>query len=240
MPGFRTEMAERRQSIQNYCLNCDPQIRCALSRAKWFKEIFNYRTVGRNATLFRQGEPAGKICVVRNGWLRAIHLMPNGKSVTDLLGPGSLLGVESAAASSNCPFTAVAIEECEIEEADSAEFLRRLKDDPFVAADVLRYVSRSMDRLRKLFYSTASKVPASERLIETLIEISQNCSTALDDDNVRINIPLSAQVLADRIGCTRQWVSKMLSEFEDRGSLRRSGTWIAFSRQQLKQHHSQE
>jgi CRP-like cAMP-binding protein len=192
-----------------------------------------WRIVGRNATLFRQGEPASKIYAVRQGWLQAIHLMPNGKAVTDLHGPGSLLGIDCAAGNITYPFTAVALAECEIEEACSTEFLGRLQNDPLIAIDVLRYVSRNMERIRNLFFATASKVRSSERLMETLREISLNCSTVLEGGNVRVNVPLPVQVLADRIGCSRQWASKLLKDLEKSGVLRRTGVWVTFSQRSL-------
>ncbi len=77
-------------------------------------------------------------------------------------------------------------------------------------------------------------------MIETLIEIPRNCSSTLDEDNVRINVRLPAQVLADRIGCTRQWATKMLRDFERSGTLRRHGAWISFSKEQLRLHRSQK
>lgn len=231
---------ERRRSIRDACLNCHPGTRCALARAEWFPEIMSSCIVGRNATLFRQGEFAGKIYAIRNGWLQAVHLMPNGKAVSDLYGPGSLIGIECAVGQINYAFTAVALEECEVDEADAAEFLVRLQDDRFLAMDILRHVSLKIESLRKWYYATASKVPSSERLIQTLYEMSLNCSTAMEGGSVHINVPLPAQVLADCIGCSRQWASKLLTDFEKKGILRRNGVWITFSQHTLPRHFSKE
>ncbi len=188
--------------------------------------MITLRTVGRQAKVFGQGERVNKVYVLRRGWLQATHLMPNGKAITDLFGPGSLFGIDSAAAQSDYPYTAVAIEDCELEEADSVEFLSKLQDDPDLAMDVLRHVSRDKHRLLSRFFATVSKVRSSDRLLETLEEISYNCSSSDDNGCVRISLPLPVQVLADHIGCSRQWVSKMLAGLEEQGTLQRQGVWI--------------
>lgn len=217
---------ERRASIVESCLVCEPDQRCCLSRAEWFREMRTIRVVGRQATIFSQGQRAEKVYALRRGWVQATHLMPNGKAVTHLFGPGSIFGIDCAAAQCEFPYTAVAIEECELEEAISDDFLKRLREDPLIAVDVLRQVSQSMQRLLSRFYSSASKVRSAELLLETLREIAWNCSTCVDESTIRINLPLSVQVLADHIGCSRQWVSKMLASLENDGTIQRNGVWI--------------
>lgn len=222
---------ERRSSIVQNCLVCDPKQRCSLSRAEWFQQIRTVLIAGRQATIFRQGERADKVYALRRGWLQATHIMPNGKAITDLFGPGSILGVDCAAAQCEFPYTVVTIEDCELEEADSDEFLRRLGEDPLLAMDVVRQVSRNMQRLLSRFYASSSKVSSTQLLLETLKEISCNCSTSVDNSAVRINVPLSVQVLADHIGCSRQWVSKILANLEKEGVVRRNGVWITIEQE---------
>lgn len=219
---------ERRKSISPGCLDCDPASRCCLSRCAWFQEMRTIRVLGRNSTLFTQGQPPTRVYALRRGWLKATHVLSNGKGISDLIGPGAVFGIQSAFAASPYHFTTVAIEECEVEEADAVEFLKKLHADPHLAFDVLREVSRSTQRLLDLFYGSAAKVSSYERLIGMFDRISAHCSTEIEG-GVRINLPLSVQVMADHIGCSRQWVSKMLSDLQKEGRVKRRGIWLTYS-----------
>jgi len=216
---------ERRKSIADACMNCVPRQVCSLCRARWYQQIMTVGFYSRNATVLRQGEPADRVYAIRHGWVQVTHVLPNGKSISDLFGPGSVLGVSGAVTNGPYPYTGVTLEDCEIESAETGNFLEYLRKDPYVAVDLLRFVSRQTDRLLTMFFRTAGKVPSEERLLETLWEIAATCSTPVDG-GVRINLPLQVQVLADTIGCSRQWVSKMLAGLKSRGVLRRNGSWI--------------
>jgi CRP-like cAMP-binding protein len=151
--------------------------------------------------------------------------MPNGKSISDLFGPGSVVGVAWSAIHSTSPYTTMALEECEVEQADAGRILEHLRHDPGTALDLLRYVSRQSSRLLGLFYKTAGKVPSDARLLETLREISAGCGAAVEA-GMRITLPLPVQVLAELIGCSRQWASKLLGRLERQGTIKRKGSWI--------------
>jgi CRP-like cAMP-binding protein len=43
---------------------------------------------------------------------------------------------------------------------------------------------------------------------------------------LRIPVPLTVQMLADKVGCSRQWASKLLGELEAAGKLKRNRSWI--------------
>jgi CRP-like cAMP-binding protein len=154
-----------------------------------------------------------------------MHVLPSGKSIVDLCGPGWITGIAPVMTSEPYVYSAVTLEECEIEEAAGSEFLKHLKKDAFVASDMLRYVSRQRMRVMRHFYEAAAKVPTEERLRRVLAEIAQTCGVRVDE-GLRINFPLPIQVVADWIGCSRQWASKLLSDLEFCGALKRNNGWI--------------
>jgi CRP-like cAMP-binding protein len=46
------------------------------------------------------------------------------------------------------------------------------------------------------------------------------------ESGLRIPVPLTVQMLADKIGCSRQWASKTLGELEAAGKLKHKRGWI--------------
>jgi CRP/FNR family transcriptional regulator, cyclic AMP receptor protein len=160
--------------------------------------------------------------------MQITHAMPNGKSIVDLWPPGSIVGIAPAMLSNTYPYSAIALEDCEIEQADAVEFLKHLKKDAYVAFDLLRYISRQVTKLLGHFYVAVAKIPMEDRLLRVLHEISSTCGVRAEG-GVRINLPLSVQVLADWIGCSRQWASRLLSDLEKRGALKRRNGWITLT-----------
>jgi CRP/FNR family transcriptional regulator, cyclic AMP receptor protein len=222
-------VAERRKSVPPACSKCVSRQSCALSRSHWFQSIKTVSFYGRNVTFIRQGDPVKQIHVLRRGWLQISHVTPTGKSIVDLWSPGNILGITSIMMGDHSPYTATALENCEVEQVDIGKFLSHLKKDAHVAFDLLRYISRKNRRLLSHFYDAATKAPLEERLLSALEEISSTCSVQVDG-GVRINLPLPMQILADRLGCSRQWISKLLSDLEARGVLKRRNGWITLNR----------
>jgi CRP/FNR family transcriptional regulator, cyclic AMP receptor protein len=224
-PETRTQTVERRKSVPTACLECVSKWTCPLSRSLWFQSIKTVRIYSRHVTVVRQGNPCKHIHVLRRGWLQITHVMRNGKSIVDLWGPGSIIGVAPILNSGDYAFSAIALEECEVELADAAEFLKHLKKDAQIALDLLRYMSRLTTRLLGHFYAAAGKVPTEERLLRVLVEVSSTCGVRAEG-GMRINLPLPVQVIADWIGCSRQWASKLLKDLELRGAIKRRNGWI--------------
>ena len=71
----------------------------------------------------------------------------------------------------------------------------------------------------------ATRVPSGERLMSALIELSRIYGVPADS-GLRIPVPLTVQMLADKIGCSRQWASRLLGELEAAGKLKRNRSWI--------------
>jgi CRP/FNR family transcriptional regulator, cyclic AMP receptor protein len=222
-------LVERRRSMPSACSECVSKQACALSRSPWFQSIKTVSIYSRHVTLVRQGDKCKNIYVLRRGWLQITHVMPNGKSIVDLWCPGSIVGVAPAVIGETYLYSAMTLEDSEVELADASEFLKHLKKDSHITFDLLRYFSRQITQLLSHFYDAAAKIPMEDRLLRVLAEISSTCGVQAEG-GVRINLPLPIQVLADWIGCSRQWASKLLSNLEARGDIKRRNGWITLTR----------
>ena len=193
-----------------------------------FREIVSVRIYGRNATIVTQGDPARFAYILRRGLVQVTSMMPNGKSFMDLMGPGSVFGVPWMLTGQPHGFGFSALDECEFDQVDALLFRTYLEQNPAAALEILRQLSRQEIQLIRHMLLLTVRVPSSERLLTALLEVSRMCGES-GESGVRITVPLTIQMLADKIGCSRQWVSKLMGELEAQGKLRRKGTWITLT-----------
>ena len=190
-----------------------------------FREITSVRIYGRNAMVVRQGDPARYAYILRRGLAQVTSLMPNGRSFMDLMGPGSVFGVPWMLAGQPHGFGISALDECEFDQAEAPLFLMYLENNPAAVLELIRRLSRQEIQLVRHMLLLSVKVPSSERLLSALIELGRMCGAPVES-GVRIQVPLTIQMLADKIGCSRQWASKLMGELEAAGKLMRKGSWI--------------
>lgn len=213
------------RSAVSRCKACSARDACGFVDVAEFQAIVEPRVYGRNATIIRQGEPANHVFLIRSGLIQLIHTAPNGKSVIDLIRPGWALGAPWAITRKNYAYTALTLEETETERVEVAKFLAYLHSHPQAAVLLLKDVSGQLMRVLDNLYGIAGKVPSERRLKQALLEIAEMAGLT-GNGSGSIRIPISIQMLADRIGCSRQWVSKILKELEARGEIQRRGSWI--------------
>jgi CRP-like cAMP-binding protein len=190
-----------------------------------FREVASEHTYGRDSTIVRQGDPARYAYVLRRGLVQVSSVMPNGKSFVDLMGPGSIFGVPWIMAGLPHGFGLTTIAECEIEQVEASKLLRYLEHHAAAALELLRHLSRQEIQVMENMLHLATRVPSGDRLMSALIELGRIYGVPVDS-GLRIPVPLTVQMLADKIGCSRQWASKLLGELEAAGKLKRNRSWI--------------
>jgi CRP/FNR family cyclic AMP-dependent transcriptional regulator len=190
-----------------------------------FREVASERTYGRNSTIARQGDPARYAYVLRRGLVQVACVMPNGKSFVDLMGAGSIFGIPWIMAGLPHGFALTAVAECEIYQVEAPQLLRYLEHHAAAALELLRHLCRQEIQVMENMLHLATRVPSGERLMSALIELGRIYGVPAES-GLRIPVPLTVQMLADKIGCSRQWASRLLSELEAAGKLKRNRSWI--------------
>lgn len=213
------------------CGDCEAHAQCVLTELPWsvlerLKAIQQRCTQGMGTTLYRQGDPARGVFVIRRGWVKLFHSSPEGNTVTiGLGGPGAILGLTAVLDHNHHTVTAQAVEESHFEFLPKDPFLALLDGHPEVAAILLTQVSRERRQLLVELCEIAERVPAIDRLLHTLRNLAAACGSDREA-GTRIGLPLTVQDLADRIGCSRQWTSKLLGELEKKQLIRRQGAFV--------------
>jgi len=190
-----------------------------------FSEIASEHTYGRNATIVRQGNPVRYAYFLRRGLVQVSSVLESGKSFVDLMGPGSVFGVPWMLAGLPHGFALTAVAECDFWLVEASRFLKYLENRPVAVLELLRHLCRQEIQLVEHMLRLSTRVPSGERLMSALIELGNVCGVPAES-GLRIPVPLTVQMLADKIGCSRQWASKTLGELEAAGKMKRNRSWI--------------
>lgn len=223
LTAFRKD--PRHGSVPERCQTCPAQYSCAFTGMPEFHGLAERRFYGRGYTVLQQGSEAKRAYVLRSGWIQTTHVTPEGKAIVNLAGPGALLGFQEVLSGARHTAGAQTLEDSEIESVEAARLFAFLEDYPAAALALLKTLSAQWERSLSRLYDLASKVPADRRLVRALCEISRTCGCE-SEGGIRIKVPVSIQMLADIIGCSRQWISTLLAELEERGILRHKSGWI--------------
>jgi CRP/FNR family cyclic AMP-dependent transcriptional regulator len=215
------------------CELCTARVRCPFGRLKdkivrQFDAIARLKVYDYGIRIFRQGESSAGIFVVCTGWVELVHLTPLGKSVAHDRGPGSVLGLTEVLTGTSYQASAHASKHSRLECVSKPDFQHFLSTNPESAIELLREACSETQRISTELYDVVGKVPSAERLLRTLQELSETYGHTTAE-GVQLTLPLTGQDLADRIGCSRQWISGLLSDLEIHGLIRRKKGWITLA-----------
>lgn len=168
------------------------------------------RRFTRHRILFFEGEPAEHLWVVRSGEVRLYKASPSARVATlEHLLPGEAFGVLSAG-EEVYPASAEALTDGSAWCLPREVFLSLLAEEPRLAVEVLRIVSRRLhgahERLRAFAHD-----PVPARLARALLETADNGSAHV-----------TRRVLAEAAGTTVETTIRVLRGFEKQGILRGS------------------
>jgi CRP/FNR family cyclic AMP-dependent transcriptional regulator len=183
------------------------------------------RIYSPDCTIFRQGERASSVYIIRSGWIRETHFTHTGKIIRKILGPGATFGVEAVLTGTCHEVTAESIVESELICMSDWQFVTLVDTYPHLAIKLLKSTSLKLQSVLNDFFDVAGKKPSSQRLLESLQRRAQYCGRSAND-GIRLNLPCSIQDMADEIGCSRQWASKLFQQLEAQGIAHRKGCWI--------------
>ncbi len=172
------------------------------------RERVRERRFTRGGTLFREGEPAEALWIVRRGRVRLYRATADGRVTTlDTLGPGRIFGAISAPDEAY-PASAEGVTAGSAWCLPRSVLLRLLSEDPRLGIEVLRIVSARLHDAHTRLCSFAHQ-SASARLARALLQ-------AAPDGEARV----TRRALAEAAGTTVETAIRILRRFEREGWLR--------------------
>jgi CRP/FNR family cyclic AMP-dependent transcriptional regulator len=214
--GLPSQLQTPKRQATNGDAVFDPK--AFLARAGLGRKVLN---LGKNQTVYAQGDPADTIFYVQKGQARVTVTSAHGKEATiTLVGAGEFLG-ESCMVSAH-PLrlaTATAMTECTLLRISKAEMVRVLREEPelsemFVSFLLARNARIQADLVDQLFNSS------EKRLARILLLLAQFGKESKPETVVP---KVSQEILAEMIGTTRSRVSFFMNRFRKLGFIEYNG-----------------
>ena len=160
----------------------------------------------RQRVIYFEGAPADRLWVVRQGEVRLYKSSPSGQITTlDVLRPGEVFGAISAIEQDAYPASAETVTDGSAWWLARDVFLRLLNEDPMLAREILRIVSRRLqeahDRLRSLAHD-----PAPTRVALALIRATNGAEARV-----------TRRALAEAAGTSVETAIRVVRRFEVAG-----------------------
>lgn len=176
--------------------------------------------------LYRQGMAATEVYYIENGLVKLVRTEQGGQGlITDLRFPGYLLGDASIISNRPHPVTAVTLVETRVRRIPAKVFCRLLQADEQFAWGVRRMQSReAFDNVARI--AQLGCVLARQRLEHLLSLLIKAQEVKVPGGAVRLELPLKNWETAQLIAVTPAYLSRLLSQLERAGVLRRRGGWI--------------
>jgi CRP/FNR family transcriptional regulator, nitrogen oxide reductase regulator len=172
------------------------------------------RDFARRQTIFFEGDPMQQIVLLTSGCVKVTQFGQNGSEVIlRLSGPGEVLGsIEQCSRASHCS-TAQALQTSRVLIWDAAVFESICERHPILRRNTARILG---DRLRELEerFREISTEKVAPRLSSQLVRLLNQVGRRV---NGFVEISLSREELAQLTGTTLFTVSRLLSQWEQRG-----------------------
>ena len=168
--------------------------------------------------LHRQGDPASHVFIVVHGWCRVSTTDQAGQvTLLALRGPGDVLG--ELAAINGWPRTATVatLDPVEVRQLTGAAFVETVLANRVLALGLLRNLSERLYAANTARVEMAT-LDVSRRLASYLLQLGADHGTTTPSGLI-IDIPLSQQDLADRLGASRRAISRTLGVLRERSAV---------------------
>ena len=173
-----------------------------------------YRDMEAGTTVLREGQACASVPFVLSGAIRVFKTAESGREITLYRieeGQSCILSSGCGAGIASFPATVVAERDTSAAFMPSASVRRLFDEGPAFRDFVLEQYSRRMAEVIELVEEVAFR-RVDERLWQWLVERGR----ASPDKRVE----LTHQELADHVGTSREVVSRILKDWEDRGALK--------------------
>lgn len=162
----------------------------------------------KNTIIIELGDDANTLYVLLEGQVKAYVADESGKEIVlSQQGPGAVLGELALLAEIPRTASVKTLEDSEFVVLSKRSFLQCLSDHPNIAFNLIRALA---DQVRKLTESVTdlALLDVYGRLVKVLTE-----SAKMEDDRL-VTPKFTQQELADRVGATREMISKILRDLK--------------------------
>jgi CRP-like cAMP-binding protein len=192
-----------------------------LSRAESERLLAAARTqkVPDGGFFFLQGDPAEHIYVLQSGLVRLGQVTAEGQQVLQrVIGPGTMFGAVALMPDAVYPVSAEAAADSQALSWSTLQMMSFVKEMPTLALNALRMMAKHVQEVQDRFRELATQ-RVERRLAGALLRLASQTGRKVEE-GVLIDLALSRQDLAEMTGTTLYTVSRILSQWEEKGLIR--------------------
>lgn len=176
------------------------------------QRIGHNQHVPRGRTVIEAGSANDAVIQVRDGILRVVHILPDGRRhVACFLKAGDFYGLSEAEENES---SVEAITDCTLTRYSRRDFDAVLDSDAAAGRQLLRLVCRQLAATDRMLLLLGRKT-AAERLASFLMSFA----TPTSEGGMQVSLPMSRADIADYLGLTIETVSRLVTRF-------RTASWI--------------
>lgn len=173
-------------------------------------------TFGCNQHLYYQGDPAGYVCVLRSGTVKATCTDENGnETLLKIHGPGSLLGLSALRPNPRRDANGIALEEAETACFSKDESFEQMRADGELGVLLVRVLLKRQQQLHTRVAEVAGR-RVDQRVARTLLQFNAEVKTRKPDDS-KPALAITHEDLATLVLSRRQYVTAILRTFVAQG-----------------------
>lgn len=177
------------------------------------EEHTNVKHCRRNTVVIERGDESSALYFIDSGQVRIYLSGDDGKEITlNELGPGDYFGELALIGETQRTASVMTVSDCELRTLSKTEFRQCLEQHPRIAYNLIRHLSLEVKRL--------SDDLADMALLDVYGRVVKILTDTAEERNGRLITPkLTQQAMADRVGCSREMVSRILKELKIGGYL---------------------
>jgi CRP/FNR family transcriptional regulator/CRP/FNR family cyclic AMP-dependent transcriptional regulator len=179
----------------------------------------------KDGVVFFENEAGDSLFMIADGRVKVTILGDDGREIIlSVLGPGEFFGEMSLLDNEPRSATTIAAEDAELLCLSRPDFEGVLRENPSIMATLIKVLS---GRLRHANHqiSTLALLDVYGRVARVLVELARDEGKRLKDGRIAFHRP-THQEMANRIGTTRETVTRMLKDLQRQNLIRVSGKEI--------------
>ena len=221
---------------QHKCLECsfhDDNYFCFLpqEQLRSFAAIKITTVYAKGSTLFIEGQPSAGVHMLCQGRVKLSTNSRNGKAlILRIAEAGEVLGLSAALAHAQYGATAEAIEPCQVDFVQRADFIRFIRTNSEAGFRVIEQLNHKYQTAYGQIRSLGLSSCVADKLAALLLEWATHEQAV--NGAVRMKVPFSHEEIGEMIGTSRETVTRLLKDFRLRQliNLKRSDLHILDTR----------
>ncbi len=170
------------------------------------------RSFDRGATIFLQGEPAGHVHIVLEGWVKLFRISPNGaEAIVGVFTKGQSFGEAAAFRNDVYPVAAEAVTDCRTIAVRAGMILAMMKSHPELCTAMLAATFRHLHFLVAQVEQLKAHTGA-QRVAEFLLDLCP-----VEHGPCAVTLPYDKVLIAGRLGMKPESLSRSFARLKELG-----------------------